>query len=247
MTARNSDPRTSVILLALSRYHPTHGDSALSTVPSRAQAVCPHCGPTGVRHMRRLQEWFTKLQLGPVRHRCHLLVVLHSLRPSELLASRWAECPRTSQSIQTRLWLDGAGHLRLRRWEMCGLHWSVTSTSWSWYCNVLVWPDNRTAVAYINHQGEVWSNALHLLAEALWLWAHEHLRLLTSLHIPGHLNEGADLSPERVIGTTSGVCTPKLFTCWCDSKTINPMCCRMERVLFFFCNFSLTDNVRCPP
>lgn len=55
MTARISDPRKSVILLALSRYHPTHGDGALGTVPSRAQAVCPHCGPahaqaTGVVH-----------------------------------------------------------------------------------------------------------------------------------------------------------------------------------------------------
>ena len=59
--------------------------------------------------------------------------------------------------------------------------------------HVLVKTDSTSAMAYINRQGGVRSPSLYHWANRLLLWAAVHIRSLRAVHIPGHLNYGADL------------------------------------------------------
>src|SRR4029434_2933028 len=58
---------------------------------------------------------------------------------------------------------------------------------------VLVGMNNTATLAYINRQGGVRSLSLHHWATRLLLWAARHVLSLRAVHIPGHLNYGADL------------------------------------------------------
>ena len=58
---------------------------------------------------------------------------------------------------------------------------------------MLVRTENTIAMAYINRQGRVRSRLLYRWANRLLLWAAVHIRSLRAVHIPGHLNYGADL------------------------------------------------------
>src|SRR4029434_7283357 len=60
--------------------------------------------------------------------------------------------------------------------------------------HVLVRTDNTATLAYINCQGGVHSPSLHHWATRLLLWAARHVLSLRAVHIPGHINCGADLS-----------------------------------------------------
>ncbi len=59
--------------------------------------------------------------------------------------------------------------------------------------NVLIRSDNMSVVSYINHQGDVSSKRLFILAERLLEWAQLNLRSLRAAHLPGRLNQGADM------------------------------------------------------
>src|SRR4029434_2780519 len=59
--------------------------------------------------------------------------------------------------------------------------------------HVLVRTDNTSTLAYINCQGGVRSQSLQHWANRLLLWAAVHIRSLRTVHIPGHLNYGAEL------------------------------------------------------
>ncbi len=59
--------------------------------------------------------------------------------------------------------------------------------------HVLIRSDNMSVVSYINHQGGVSSKRLFILAERLLEWAQLNLRLLRAAHLPGRLNQGADM------------------------------------------------------
>ncbi|KAK5902612.1 hypothetical protein CesoFtcFv8_007851 [Champsocephalus esox] len=72
--------------------------------------------------------------------------------------------------------------------------------------HVMVRSDNSTTVAYINKQGGVRSATLLTTAEELWLWASEVVLSLSSLHIPGLENEGADLMPCQASGCFTRRC-----------------------------------------
>ncbi len=50
-----------------------------------------------------------------------------------------------------------------------------------------------SVVSYINHQGGVVSKRLFILAERLLEWAQLNLRSLRAAHLPGRLNQGADM------------------------------------------------------
>lgn len=65
--------------------------------------------------------------------------------------------------------------------------------------HVLDQTDNTTVVAYINQQGGLRSLFLHRLARCLLLWAWSKLLSLKVVHMPGRLNQGADmLSTDKV-------------------------------------------------
>ncbi len=59
--------------------------------------------------------------------------------------------------------------------------------------HVLIRSDNMSVVSYINHQGGVSSKRLFMLAERLLEWAQLNLRSLRAAHLPGRLNQGADM------------------------------------------------------
>ncbi len=59
--------------------------------------------------------------------------------------------------------------------------------------HVLIRSDNMSVVSYINHQGGVSSKRLFILAERLLEWAQLNLRSLRAAHLPGRLNQGADV------------------------------------------------------
>ncbi len=59
--------------------------------------------------------------------------------------------------------------------------------------HVLICSDNMSVVSYINHQGGVSSKRLFILAERLLEWAQLNLRSLRAAHLPGRLNQGADM------------------------------------------------------
>lgn len=57
---------------------------------------------------------------------------------------------------------------------------------------ILLWIDNRSAVAYINHMGGTHSSSLADLAIQFWNWALERDILLVARHIAGKENVSAD-------------------------------------------------------
>ncbi len=59
--------------------------------------------------------------------------------------------------------------------------------------HVLVHSDSMTVVSYINRQGRLSSRRLFVLVERLLEWAQLNLRSLRAAHVPGKLNQGADM------------------------------------------------------
>ncbi len=59
--------------------------------------------------------------------------------------------------------------------------------------HILVRSDSMTMVAYINHQGGLSSRRLFTLVECLLEWAQHSLCSLRATHMPGKLNQGADM------------------------------------------------------
>ncbi len=59
--------------------------------------------------------------------------------------------------------------------------------------HVLGSTDNTAVVFYINHQGGLRSRPLYKLAHRILVWSQDKLLSLRAVHIPGHLNMGADI------------------------------------------------------
>ncbi|KAL0204365.1 hypothetical protein M9458_002383, partial [Cirrhinus mrigala] len=58
--------------------------------------------------------------------------------------------------------------------------------------HVLVRTDNTAVVYYINHQGGLRSRPFYKLAHQILVWSQGKLLSLRAVHVPGHLNMGAD-------------------------------------------------------
>ncbi len=63
--------------------------------------------------------------------------------------------------------------------------------------HVLIRSDSRSVVSYINHQGGLVSKLLCILANGLLVWAQNNLRSLKATHVPGKINQGADVVVEE--------------------------------------------------
>ncbi|KAL0173097.1 hypothetical protein M9458_033408, partial [Cirrhinus mrigala] len=59
--------------------------------------------------------------------------------------------------------------------------------------HVLVRTDSTVVVYYINHQGGLRSHPLYKLVHQILVWSQDKLPSLRAVHIPGHLNLGADI------------------------------------------------------
>ncbi len=77
--------------------------------------------------------------------------------------------------------------------------------------HVLIRSDNMSVVSYINHQGGVSSKRLFILAERLLEWAQLNLRSLRAAHLPGRLNQGADMLSRSNVPQRSGCSIRRWF------------------------------------
>ncbi len=59
--------------------------------------------------------------------------------------------------------------------------------------HVLVHSESKSVVSNINHQGGFVSKRLCTLANDLLVWAQTNLRSLKATHVPGKINQGADM------------------------------------------------------
>ncbi len=59
--------------------------------------------------------------------------------------------------------------------------------------NVLIRSDSRSVLSDINHQGGLVSKRLCTLAYDLLVWVQNNLRSLKATHVPGKMNQGADM------------------------------------------------------
>ncbi len=77
--------------------------------------------------------------------------------------------------------------------------------------HVLVRSDSMTVVSDINCQGGLSSKRLFILVERLLEWAQLNLHSLREAHVPGRLNQGADILSRSKVPQKSGCSTHKWF------------------------------------
>ncbi|XP_067359029.1 uncharacterized protein [Channa argus] len=218
MRARLSQERRETLLAMLHRLTPrrvvtVHSVMRLLGMMAAALSVVP----LGLLHMRRLQRWFSRLQLDPVRHRRRLVMIPPSVGPDlaywrgprVMLDGVPLGRPSSHVSVFTDASLLGWGGTCLSQsvgapWpEGMSLHINALELLSVWNvlqhfapvlldCHVLVHTDNTTTASYINRQGGVRSSRLLSIARRLLLWAHSHLRSIRAVYIPGVLNTAAD-------------------------------------------------------
>ncbi|KAI2659475.1 ORF V: Enzymatic polyprotein [Labeo rohita] len=80
--------------------------------------------------------------------------------------------------------------------------------------HVLLRSDNTAVVSYINHQGGLQSRPLYRLAHQILLWAQGKLLSLRAVHIPGHLNQGADVLSRQGLRPREWKFLPQIELFW---------------------------------
>ncbi len=58
---------------------------------------------------------------------------------------------------------------------------------------MLIRSDSRSVVSYINHHGGLVAERLCMLVNDLLVWAQKNLRSLKAMHVPGKMNQGANM------------------------------------------------------
>ena len=219
MRARLSTPRQETLLSLLSRTTPRAKVSALSIMRLLGMMSAGYMVvPLGLLHMRKIQRWFLRQRVDPIRHKWRMLTIPPSLQ-SDL--SYWGN-PQTLSAgvplgrvtsyvtVYTDASLTGWGGMCES--QVVGGEWPppplphINCLELSTVLKVLkhfapkvagrhvvVQTDNVTAAAFINRQGGVRSARLLEIARSLLLWSHSHLLSLRAVHIPGILNRAADL------------------------------------------------------
>ena len=77
-----SPPRRDAILLALSRFRVLRNVTALSTMRLLGLMAAAHpVVPLGLLFMCRLQRWFARQRLDPVRHKLRVILLPRSVSP----------------------------------------------------------------------------------------------------------------------------------------------------------------------
>ncbi|KAL0176947.1 hypothetical protein M9458_029277, partial [Cirrhinus mrigala] len=175
--------------------------------------------PFGLLYMRPLQWWLKTKGFSPRGNPLRMIkVTRRGLRALDMWRKPWflnqgpvlgAPCRRVS--LATDASLTGWGAVMSGR-SARGL-WSGRHLSWHINClemlavfralkyflpdlrdrHVLVRTDSTAVVYYINHQGGLRSRPLYKLAHQILVWSQDKLLSLRAVHIPGHLNVGADI------------------------------------------------------
>ncbi len=97
---------------------------------------------------------------------------------------------------------------------------------------MLVRSDSMTVVAYINRQGGLTSNRLFEMVRHPLEWAHLNLRSLRAAHVPGVLNEGADMLSRSNVPSDEWMLHPQ------NVQEIWEIFCKAEVDLFASIDFS---------
>ncbi|KAL0161741.1 hypothetical protein M9458_045466, partial [Cirrhinus mrigala] len=175
--------------------------------------------PFGLLYMRPLQWWLKTKGFSPWGSPLRMIkVTRRGLRALDMWRKPWflnqglalgAPCRRVT--LATDASLTGWGAVMSGR-SAQGL-WTGHHLSWHINClemlavfralkyflpdlrdrHVLVRTDSTAVVYYINHQGGLRSRPLYKLAHQILVWFQDKLLSLRAVHIPGHLNVGADI------------------------------------------------------
>ena len=219
MTARLSRERQEALTALLHRTAPHRVVTALSLMRLLGMMSAAHVVvPLGLLHMRRIQRWFIRLRIDPVRQRRRMISVPPSVSPD---LAHWGNPRNLSEGVPlgrvtshipvfTDASLLGWGGTCLSqvvsgRWPAhMSLHINALELLTVWKVvqhfapvlknqHVLIRTDNKATAAYINRQGGVRSAQLLNIARQLLCWARAHCLSIRAAYIPGELNRGADI------------------------------------------------------
>ncbi len=101
--------------------------------------------------------------------------------------------------------------------------------------HVLIRSYSRSVVSYINHQGCLVSKRLCTLANNLLVWAQNNLRSLKAMHVPGKMNQGADILSRKNVSS--------------EEWTLHPLAVQIIWEVFgraWVDLFASKDNSHCP-
>ncbi|KAK5883801.1 hypothetical protein CesoFtcFv8_020091 [Champsocephalus esox] len=237
MRARLSQRRVENLTALLRRVTPGRVVTALSGMQMLGMMSAGHVViPLGLLYMRRLQRWFIRLRIDPVRQRRRRVCIPLSVgldltywkNPHVLSVGVPLGRVTSHTSVFTDASLSGWGGTCMS--QAVGGQWpphmslpinTITITLllaiWRviqhfapllWNHHVLIRTDNKTAAAYRNRQGGVRSAQLLDTARRLLCWARTHILSIRAVYIPGELNRGAASCPEEVLDKGTGASTP---------------------------------------
>ncbi|KAL0159531.1 hypothetical protein M9458_043256, partial [Cirrhinus mrigala] len=220
MQARLSPARIESILAAVKRVKEGRSLTVKQFLQLLGlMAAASNVIPFGLLYMRPLQWWLKTKGFSPRGNPLRMIkVTRRGLRALDMWRKPWflnqglvlgAPCRRVS--LATDASLTGWGAVMSGR-SARGL-WSGRHLSWHINClemlavfralkyflpdlkdrHVLVHTDSTAVVYYINHQGGLRSRPLYKLAHQILVWSQDKLLSLRAVHIPGHLNVGADI------------------------------------------------------
>ncbi|KAI2651171.1 Transposon Ty3-G Gag-Pol polyprotein [Labeo rohita] len=220
MQARLSPARIESILAAVKRVKEGRSLTVKQFLQLLGlMAAASNVIPFGLLYMRPLQWWLKTKGFSPRGNPFRMIkVTRRGLRTLDMWRKPWflnqgpvlgAPCRRVS--LATDASLTGWGAVMSGR-SARGL-WSGRHLSWHINCleilavfralkyflpdlkdrHVLVRTDSTAVVYYINHQGGLRSRPLYKLAHQILVWSQDKLLSLRAVHIPGHLNVGADI------------------------------------------------------
>ncbi|KAI2646282.1 enzymatic polyprotein [Labeo rohita] len=220
MQARLSPARIESILTAVTRVK--EGQSLTVKQFQRLlglMAAASNVIPFGLLYMRPLQWWLRTKGFSPRGNPFHMIkVTWQCLLALDMWKKPWflsqgpvlgAPCRRVMLATDASLTGWGAvmsGHPARGLWSGRHLTWHINCLEMLAMfrvlkhflsdligCHVLVCTDNTEVVYYINHQGGLRSRPLYKLAHQILVWSQDRLLSLRAVHVPGHLNIGADI------------------------------------------------------
>ncbi|KAL0204539.1 hypothetical protein M9458_002557, partial [Cirrhinus mrigala] len=208
MQARLSPARIESILTAVTRVK--EGQSLTVKQFQRLlglMAAASNVVPFGLLYMRPLQWWLRTKGFSPRGNPFRMIkVTRRCLRALDMWKKPWflsqgpvLGAPRNASDgrVSHRL---GCGHDgRHLTWHINCLEMLAVFRALKHFLpdlighHVLVRTDNTAVVYYINHQGGLRSRPLYKLAHQILVWSQGKLLSLRAVHVPGHLNMGADV------------------------------------------------------
>ncbi|KAL0183578.1 hypothetical protein M9458_019274, partial [Cirrhinus mrigala] len=220
MQARLSPARIESILTAVTRVK--EGQSLTVKQFQRLlglMAAASNVVPFGLLYMRPLQWWLRTKGFSPRGNPFRMIkVTRRCLRALDMWKKPWflsqgpvlgAPCRRVTLATDASLTGWGAvmsGHPARGLWSGRHLTWHINCLEMLAVFralkhflpdlighHVLVRTDNTAVVYYINHQGGLHSRPLYKLAHQILVWSQGKLLSLRAVHVPGHLNMGADV------------------------------------------------------